>query len=425
MELNSTLQGDRIHIAILGRRNAGKSSVINAITGQDIAIVSDVKGTTTDPVSKAMEILPLGACLLTDTPGLDDYGELGAKRVGKTLKVLDKTDIALVVADISSLTCRDLNSRYGMAPDEEQLVSLIEEKKLPYIIVLNQTDRLDFEKTEEIRGIIASKNPGIPVKLISTMEKTGIEELKDAIALLVPEPSAKLDITGDLASENDIAVLVTPIDSSAPKGRLIMPQQQVIRDLLDNGAVAVVTQVPGLKGILERLGDSVKIVITDSQAFKEVAALVPDDIPLTSFSILFARHKGNLKKLAEGAAAVDNLKDGDKVLIAEGCTHRRQCEDIGTVKIPRWLKECSGKELVIETCSGSDFPQDLSGYALIIHCGGCTLTERVMKHRILCASGQGVPIVNYGIFIAYVNGILKRSVNMFPSINKIFIDSEK
>ncbi len=425
MELNSTLQGDRIHIAILGRRNAGKSSVINVITGQDIAIVSDVKGTTTDPVSKAMEILPLGACLLTDTPGLDDYGELGAKRVGKTLKVLDKTDIALVVADISSLTCRDLNSRYGMAPDEEQLVSLIEEKKLPYIIVLNQTDRLDLEKTEEIRGIIASKNPGIPVKLISTMEKTGIEELKDAIALLVPEPSAKLDITGDLASENDIAVLVTPIDSSAPKGRLIMPQQQVIRDLLDNGAVAVVTQVPGLKGVLERLGDSVKIVITDSQAFKEVAALVPDDIPLTSFSILFARHKGNLKKLAEGAAAVDNLKDGDKVLIAEGCTHRRQCEDIGTVKIPRWLKECSGKELVIETCSGSDFPQDLSGYALIIHCGGCTLTERVMKHRILCASGQGVPIVNYGIFIAYVNGILKRSVNMFPSINKIFIDSEK
>lgn len=425
MELNSTLQGDRIHIAILGRRNAGKSSVINAITGQDIAIVSDVKGTTTDPVSKAMEILPLGACLLTDTPGLDDYGKLGAKRVGKTLKVLDKTDIALVVADISSLTCRDLNSRYGMAPDEEQLVSLIEEKKLPYIIVLNQTDRLDFEKTEEIRGIIASKNPGIPVKLISTMEKTGIEELKDAIALLVPEPSAKLDITGDLASENDIAVLVTPIDSSAPKGRLIMPQQQVIRDLLDNGAVAVVTQVPGLKGVLERLGDSVKIVITDSQAFKEVAALVPDDIPLTSFSILFARHKGNLKKLAEGAAAVDNLKDGDKVLIAEGCTHRRQCEDIGTVKIPRWLKECSGKELVIETCSGSDFPQDLSGYALIIHCGGCTLTERVMKHRILCASGQGVPIVNYGIFIAYVNGILKRSVNMFPSVSKVFMDNKE
>ncbi|MDE6617213.1 MAG: [FeFe] hydrogenase H-cluster maturation GTPase HydF [Lachnospiraceae bacterium] len=425
MELNSTLQGDRIHIAILGRRNVGKSSIINAITGQDIAIVSDVKGTTTDPVSKAMEILPLGACLLTDTPGLDDYGELGAKRVGKTLKVLDKTDIALVVADISSLTCRDLNSRCGMAPDEEQLVSLIEEKKLPYIIVLNQTDRLDLEKTEEIRGIIASKNPGIPVKLISTREKTGIEELKDAIALLVPEPSAKLDITGDLASENEIAVLVTPIDSSAPKGRLIMPQQQVIRDLLDNGAVAVVTQVPGLKGVLERLGDNVKIVITDSQAFKEVAALVPDDIPLTSFSILFARHKGNLKKLAEGAAAVDNLKDGDKVLIAEGCTHRRQCEDIGTVKIPRWLKECSGKELVIETCSGPDFPQDLSKYALIIHCGGCTLTERVMKHRILCASAQGVPIVNYGIFIAYVNGILKRSVNMFPSINKIFIDSEK
>lgn len=424
MELNNTLQGDRIHIAILGRRNVGKSSIINAITGQDIAIVSDIKGTTTDPVSKAMEILPLGACMLTDTPGLDDYGELGAKRVEKTIKVLDKTDIALVVADISSLTCRDLNSKYGMSPDEEQLVSLIEEKKLPYIIVLNQTDRLDLEKTEEIHGIIAAKNPGIPVQLISTMEKTGIEGLKDAIALLVPEPSAKLDITGDLVSENEIAVLVTPIDSSAPKGRLIMPQQQVIRDLLDNGAIAVVTQVPGLKGVLERLGDSVKIVITDSQAFKEVAALVPEHIPLTSFSILFARHKGNLKKLAEGAAAVNNLKDGDKVLIAEGCTHRRQCEDIGTVKIPKWLKECSGKELIIETCSGQDFPKDLPEYALIIHCGGCTLTEREMKHRILCASGQGVPIVNYGIFIAYVNGILKRSVNMFPSVSKVFMDNK-
>ncbi len=424
MELNNTLQGDRIHIAILGRRNVGKSSIINAITGQDIAIVSDIKGTTTDPVSKAMEILPLGACMLTDTPGLDDYGELGAKRVEKTIKVLYKTDIALVVADISSLTCRDLNSKYGMSPDEEQLVSLIEEKKLPYIIVLNQTDRLDLEKTEEIRGIIAAKNPGIPVQLISTMEKTGIEGLKDAIALLVPEPSAKLDITGDLVSENEIAVLVTPIDSSAPKGRLIMPQQQVIRDLLDNGAIAVVTQVPGLKGVLERLGDSVKIVITDSQAFKEVAALVPEHIPLTSFSILFARHKGNLKKLAEGAAAVNNLKDGDKVLIAEGCTHRRQCEDIGTVKIPKWLKEYSGKELIIETCSGQDFPKDLPEYALIIHCGGCTLTEREMKHRILCASGQGVPIVNYGIFIAYVNGILKRSVNMFPSVSKVFMDNK-
>ena len=424
MELNNTLQGDRIHIAILGRRNVGKSSIINAITGQDIAIVSDIKGTTTDPVSKAMEILPLGACMLTDTPGLDDYGELGAKRVEKTIKVLDKTDIALVVADISSLTCRDLNSKYGMSPDEEQLVSLIEEKKLPYIIVLNQTDRLDLEKTEEIRGIIAAKNPGIPVQLISTMEKTGIEGLKDAIALLVPEPSAKLDITGDLVSENEIAVLVTPIDSSAPKGRLIMPQQQVIRDLLDNGAIAVVTQVPGLKGVLERLGDSVKIVITDSQAFKEVAALVPEHIPLTSFSILFARHKGNLKKLAEGAAAVNNLKDGDKVLIAEGCTHRRQCEDIGTVKIPKWLKECSGKELIIETCSGQDFPKDLPEYALIIHCGGCTLTEREMKHRILCASGQGVPIVNYGIYIAYVNGILKRSVNLFPSVSKVFMDNK-
>lgn len=420
MELNNTLQGDRVHIAILGKRNAGKSSIINAITGQELAIVSDIKGTTTDPVSKAMEILPLGPCLLIDTPGLDDEGELGTKRIEKTLKVLAKTDIALIVTDISSLTCRDLTSQYGLSPDEEHIIALIKEKKLPYIIVLNQSDRLDLEKTEEICNIISDKNPGIPVQLVSTTEKTGIESLKDAITLLVPDASSKPSITGDLVKSGEIAVLVTPVDSAAPKGRLIMPQQQVIRDLLDNGAAAVVTQVPGLSGVLKRLEGSIKIVITDSQAFKEVNAIVPEEIPLTSFSILFARHKGNLKRLAEGAAAVDRLKDGDKILIAEGCTHRRQCEDIGTVKIPKWLKEHSGRELVIETCSGADFPSDLSSYALIIHCGGCTLTEKEMKHRISCAGGQGVPIVNYGIFIAYVNGILKRSVNMFPSISEIF-----
>lgn len=422
MGLNSTMQGDRIHITILGRRNAGKSSIINAITGQDIAIVSDIKGTTTDPVSKAMEILPLGPCLIIDTPGLDDQGELGTKRIEKTLKMLNKTDIAIIVTDISSLTCRDLNSQYGMSPDEEHIINLVEEKKLPYIIALNQSDRLGTGKTEEIYNIILSKNPGIPVKLISTTQKTGIEELKDAIALLAPGPSSIPGITKDLVKPGEIAVLVTPVDSAAPKGRLIMPQQQVIRDLLDNGAVAVVTQVPGLKNVLKQLAGNIKIVITDSQAFKEVAAIVPEEIPLTSFSILFARHKGNLNKLIEGAAAIENLKDGDKVLIAEGCTHRRQCEDIGTVKIPKWLKEHSGKELIIETCSGTSFPADLSPYSLIIHCGGCTLTEKEMKYRISCAGGQGIPIVNYGIFIAYVNKILKRSINMFPSVSKIFKD---
>lgn len=420
MGLNSTMQGDRIHITILGKRNAGKSSVINAITGQDIAIVSDIKGTTTDPVSKAMEILPLGPCLIIDTPGLDDYGELGTKRIEKTLKMLNKTDIALIVTDISSLGCKDLNSQYGMSPDEEHIINLIKERKIPYIIVLNQSDRLEPVKTEEIYKIILSKNPGTPVKLISTTQKTGIEELKDAIALLAPDPSLVSGITKDLVLSNEIAVLVTPVDSAAPKGRLIMPQQQVIRDLLDTGAIAVVTQVPGLKDILKKLDGSIKIVITDSQAFKEVAAIVPDTIPLTSFSILFARHKGSLSKLIEGAAAIEKLKDGDKILIAEGCTHRRQCEDIGTVKIPKWLKEHSGKELIIETSSGTSFPADLSSYSLIIHCGGCTLTEKEMKYRIFCAGGQGVPIVNYGIFIAYINKILKRSINMFPSVSKIF-----
>ena len=416
MELNNTLQGDRIHIAILGRRNVGKSSIINAITGQDIAIVSDIKGTTTDPVSKAMEILPLGACMLTDTPGLDDYGELGAKRVEKTIKVLDKTDIALVVADISSLTCRDLNSKYGMSPDEEQLVSLIEEKKLPYIIVLNQTDRIDVEMAEEIKEIVSSKNPGNQVCLTSVLDNTGIEGLKEQLVSVLPQTSKELGIIDGLAGQGDIVLLVVPVDSAAPKGRLIMPQQQVIRDLLDHHAVAVVTQVPGIKNMLGLLGDKVKMVITDSQAFKEVSEAVPDKIPLTSFSILFARHKGSLKKLVEGVAAVESLKDGDKVLIAEGCTHRRQCEDIGTVKIPAWLKEHSGKQLCIETCSGADFPKDLSRYSLVIHCGGCTLNEKEMKHRIQSAGGQGVPIVNYGIFIAYVNGILKRSIELFPSV---------
>ena len=416
MELNSTLQGDRVHIAILGKRNAGKSSIINAITGQELAIVSDIKGTTTDPVSKAMEILPLGPCLLIDTPGLDDEGELGTKRIEKTLKVLAKTDIALIVTDISSLTCRDLTSQYGLSPDEEHIIALIKEKKLPYIIVLNQSDRLDLEKTEEICNIISDKNPGIPVQLVSTTEKTGIESLKDAITLLVPDASSKPSITGDLVKSGEIAVLVTPVDSAAPKGRLIMPQQQVIRDLLDHHAAAVVTQVPGIKKLLRLLGDKVKMVITDSQAFKEVSEAVPEEIPLTSFSILFARHKGSLQKLVEGVAAVESLKDGDKVLIAEGCTHRRQCEDIGTVKIPAWLKGHSGKELCIETCSGADFPKDLSGYSLIIHCGGCTLNEKEMKNRIQRAASQGVPIVNYGIFIAYVNGILKRSIELFPSV---------
>ena len=419
MSLHMTPQGDRIQIALFGKRNAGKSSVINALTGQQIAIVSDVKGTTTDPVSKAMEILPLGPCMLIDTPGLDDEGELGRKRVEKAMQVLNKTDIALVVIDITTITDEDLASKKGLPKKEQEMISLIEEKKLPYSIVLNQSDRIGDVEAEEIRNEIVKKNAAVPVHAVSCVEERGLEELKDILAAQLPDTDQRLHIIDDLIEPGEMVVLVVPVDSAAPKGRLIMPQQQVIRDILDSQAVAVVTQVPQLAETLQSLSGRVKLVVTDSQAFKEVSAIVPEDVKLTSFSILFARHKGNLKKLAEGVRAVDNLKDGDKVLIAEGCTHRRQCNDIGTVKIPNWLKLHSGKQIEIRTCSGMDFPADLSEYAMVIHCGGCTLHEKEMKHRIFRADRQQVPIVNYGIFIAYVNGILARSVEVFPDIYEI------
>lgn len=416
MSLQTTPKGDRLQIALYGKRNAGKSSIINAITGQPLAIVSEVKGTTTDPVSKAMEILPLGPCMFIDTPGLDDEGELGRKRVEKAMQVLNKTDIALVVIDISEIKESDLQTERGLPQKELEIIRLIEEKKLPYIIVLNQADKIGDVAAEEIRNKIVAKNAKIPVNVVSTVQKKGLEELKDALIAQVPDADLKLHIIGDLIEEGDTVVLVVPVDSAAPKGRLIMPQQQVIRDILDNHAMAVVTQVPQLAKTLENLSGKVKMVVTDSQAFGEVSKIVPRDLLLTSFSILFARHKGNLKTLTEGVKAVDSLQSGDRVLIAEGCTHRRQCDDIGTVKIPRWLKEYTGKELILETCSGIDFPADLSPYQLVIHCGGCTLHEKEMKHRIFRAGEQKVPIVNYGIFIAYVNGILARSVEVFPDI---------
>lgn len=416
MSLQTTPKGDRLQIALYGKRNAGKSSIINAITGQPLAIVSEVKGTTTDPVSKAMEILPLGPCMFIDTPGLDDEGELGRKRVEKAMQVLNKTDIALVVIDISEIKESDLQTERGLPQKELEIIRLIEEKKLPCIIVLNQADKIGDVAAEEIRNKIVAKNAKIPVNVVSTVQKKGLEELKDALIAQVPDADLKLHIIGDLIEEGDTVVLVVPVDSAAPKGRLIMPQQQVIRDILDNHAMAVVTQVPQLAKTLENLSGKVKMVVTDSQAFGEVSKIVPRDLLLTSFSILFARHKGNLKTLTEGVKAVDSLQSGDRVLIAEGCTHRRQCDDIGTVKIPRWLKEYTGKELILETCSGIDFPADLSPYRLVIHCGGCTLHEKEMKHRIFRAGEQKVPIVNYGIFIAYVNGILARSVEVFPDI---------
>lgn len=416
MSLHTTLQGDRIQIALFGKRNAGKSSVINAVTGQKLAIVSEVKGTTTDPVSKAMELLPLGPCMFIDTPGIDDEGELGEKRVERAMQVLNRTDIALVVIDINTVEEEDLESVRGLPPKEMEIISLIEEKKIPYVIVLNQADRMEDTASEEIRNQIAMKNGTVPAVVVSSKTGDGLEELKDTLIRLAPDADAKLHIVGDLIEEGDIILLVVPVDSAAPKGRLIMPQQQVIRDILDNQAIAIVVQVPQLPKALEDFQDRIKMVITDSQVFKEVSAILPESMLLTSFSILFARHKGNLLKLVEGVRTVDRLKDGDRVLVAEGCTHRRQCEDIGTVKIPRWLKEHTGKDLVIETCSGMEFPADLSKYSLIIHCGGCTLHEKEMKHRIFRAGQQQVPIVNYGIFIAYVNGILERSVEVFPDI---------
>lgn len=391
MGLNNTPMAERVHIGIFGRRNAGKSSIINAMTGQNLAIVSDVAGTTTDPVLKAMELLPLGPVVIIDTPGLDDEGELGRLRVQKAYQVLNKTDIAVVVIDGS----------VGRTAADEEILERIREKKIPYMIVKNKSDLQAAEKDEE--------------NVISVSAKTGqnIYALKERIAALAPKEDMTRKIVGDLLKPNDLAVLVVPIDSAAPKGRLILPQQQTIRDILETGAVSVVTRDHELKETLASLGKKPKLVITDSQIFGRVSKEVPADMQLTSFSILMARYKGDLKPNVKGARALEQLQDGDVVLISEGCTHHRQCEDIGTVKLPRWIKEHTGKELRFEFTSGTEFPLDLSSYKLIVHCGGCMLNEREMKYRLKCAEDQGVPMTNYGICIAYINGILERSLAPF------------
>ena len=390
MGLNNTPMAERIHIGIFGKRNAGKSSIINAMTGQDLAIVSDIAGTTTDPVLKAMELLPLGPVVIIDTPGLDDEGELGKLRVQKAYQVLNKTDIAVVVID----------GFVGMTAEDEAILERIRAKNIPYIIVKNKSDLKVAEEGENT---------------ISVSAKTGrnIYELKERIAALVPSEDMTRKIVGDLLEPNDFAVLVVPIDSAAPKGRLILPQQQTIRDILEAGAVSIVTRDHELKETLASLGKRPKLVITDSQIFGRVSKEVPADIQLTSFSILMARYKGDLVPNVKGARALENLKDGDTVLISEGCTHHRQCEDIGTVKLPRWIKEHTGKELNFQFTSGTEFPLDLSPYALIVHCGGCMLNEREMKYRLKCAEDQGIPMTNYGICIAYINGILERSLAPF------------
>ncbi len=405
MGLNSTPSADRVHIGFFGRRNVGKSSVVNAVTGQDLAVVSEVKGTTTDPVQKTMELLPMGPVVIIDTPGIDDEGILGEQRVKKTRQILNRIDIAVLVVD-GSVVGTDV---------EQELLKLFQEKKIPFLVAINKVDLMDRIEKENQR--IWEGQPHIPISA-----KTGfhIQELKEKIAKLTKEKESKNRIVGDLISPSDFVVLVVPIDKAAPKGRLILPQQQTIRDILDSDATAIVVKEIELKDTLHQLGKKPALVITDSQVFAKVHADTPREIPLTSFSILFARYKGNLHTVVQGALAIDGLKDGDKVLISEGCTHHRQCDDIGSVKIPRWLKEYTKKQLQIELTSGLEFPEDLSKYQLVIHCGGCMLNEREMKYRLKSAKDQKIPITNYGIAIAYMQGILKRSVEIFPEILQQF-----
>ncbi len=397
MSLNHTPAAERVHIGIFGRRNAGKSSLINALTGQELAIVSEKKGTTTDPVLKAMELLPLGPVVIIDTPGLDDEGELGRFRVQKAYQILNKTDIALLILD----------GTVGMTDTDEKILDRIKEKHIPYLIVMNKADLLsDSQHMGNDKDCL----------WVSALSRTQIHELKERIAHLVPSDEPDRYIVRDLVSPLDFVVLVVPIDKAAPKGRLILPQQQTIRDLLEAGAVSVVVRDTELEDTLKKLDSAPALVITDSQAFRTAAQIVPKNVPLTSFSILFARYKGNLDTLVNGAKHIDELQDGDTILISEGCTHHRQCDDIGTVKLPNWLKKHTGKDLNFEFTNGTEFPSELNKYRLIVHCGGCTLNEREMKYRMKCAQDAGIPMTNYGTAIAYMNGILARSLEIFHPI---------
>ena len=404
MSMNQTPASERVHIGFFGRRNAGKSSVMNAVTGQHLAVVSDVRGTTTDPVYKSMELLPLGPVVMMDTPGIDDEGELGALRVRKSYQVLNKTDVAVLVID----------GGVGVTPEDKALLKRIREKKIPYVIAVNKKELAAPDALEKIVDELNSEDGQIIAVSAATGE--GIDELKEQIAAAADTEEPERYIVRDLLKPSDVAVLVVPIDKAAPKGRLILPQQQTIRDILEADAVSVVVKETELKNILGQFQNKPKMVITDSQAFEKVAADTPEDILLTSFSILFARYKGDLAAVVKGVTALDTLEDGDAILISEGCTHHRQCDDIGTVKLPRWIREYTGKEIRIETTSGTEFPDDLTKYKMIVHCGGCMLNEREMKYRLKCAEDQGVPMTNYGITIAYMKGILKRSVEVFPEI---------
>lgn len=395
MGLNDTPSSHRVHIGFFGKRNAGKSSIVNAVTGQDLAIVSAIKGTTTDPVYKAMELLPLGPVMIIDTPGYDDEGALGALRVKKTRQVLNKTDVAVLIIDAAE----------GKTEKDEELIKLFADKKINYLVVYNKADLIQEIKAAKENEIYVSAQTGHNIKL-----------LKEKIAALAVTEENKLKIVGDILHPGDFAVLVIPIDKAAPKGRLILPQQQTIRDILEADATAIVVKEFELRETLASLGKKPRIVITDSQVFAKVSADTPKDIFLTSFSILFARFKGSLETAVKGVKALDQLEDGDTILIAEGCTHHRQCDDIGTVKLPRWIRDYTKKDIKLEFTSGTEFPEDLSPYKLIVHCGGCMLNEREVKYRQKCAEDQNIPITNYGILISHMQGILKRSISMFPNI---------
>lgn len=410
MQMNQTPSSERVHIGFFGRRNAGKSSVLNAVTGQDLAVVSDVKGTTTDPVQKSMELLPLGPVVVIDTPGIDDEGELGALRVKKSYQVLNKSDAAVLVVDAS----------LGLCEEDFAFIEHIQKKQIPYAVAFNKSDLAPSASLA--KDLQYLKEHQIDFVSVSTADLSGIDTLKEKIATLTKTEDTKLRIVADLIHPSDFVVLVVPIDKAAPKGRLILPQQQTIRDILEADATAIVVKEYELRDTLAHLGKKPRLVITDSQVFAKVSADTPADIMLTSFSILFARYKGNLPALIKGVTALEQIEDGDKILVSEGCTHHRQCDDIGSVKLPRWIRQYTGKEPEFVFSSGTEFPADLSPYKMIVHCGGCMLNEREMKYRLACAKDQNIPMTNYGILIAYIQGILKRSVEPFPAVSMMLTE---
>lgn len=410
MQMNQTPSSERVHIGFFGRRNAGKSSVLNAVTGQDLAVVSDVKGTTTDPVQKSMELLPLGPVVVIDTPGIDDEGELGALRVKKSYQVLNKSDAAVLVVDAS----------LGLCEEDFAFIEHIQKKQIPYAVAFNKSDLAPSASLA--KDLQYLKEHQIDFVSVSTADLSGIDTLKEKIATLAKTEDTKLRIVADLIHPSDFVVLVVPIDKAAPKGRLILPQQQTIRDILEADATAIVVKEYELRDTLAHLGKKPRLVITDSQVFAKVSADTPADIMLTSFSILFARYKGNLPALVKGVTALEQIEDGDKILVSEGCTHHRQCDDIGSVKLPRWIRQYTGKEPEFVFSSGTEFPADLSPYKMIVHCGGCMLNEREMKYRLACAKDQNIPMTNYGILIAYIQGILKRSIEPFPAVSMMLTE---